>query len=59
MAGEILGRERELQTVTAFLDDIASGSRGLLVAGPPGIGKTAIWQAALSSIGRASCRERV
>ena len=56
MAGEILGRERELQTVTAFLDDIASGSRGLLVAGPPGIGKTAIWQAALSSTGKRGYR---
>jgi predicted ATPase len=56
MASEIVGRERELETVTAFLDDVATGTRGLLVAGPPGIGKTAIWHAALSSIGERDYR---
>lgn len=54
--GEIVGRERELETATAFLDDMALGPRGLLVAGPPGIGKTAIWQATLSSIGERDYR---
>lgn len=56
MVGEMVGRERELETVTAFLDDVALGARGLLVVGPPGIGKTAIWQAALSSIGQRDYR---
>ena len=53
---EIVGRERELVAVTTFLDGMASDTRGLLVAGPPGIGKTAIWQAALSSIGERGYR---
>lgn len=53
---EIVGRERELMAVTTFLDGMASGSRGLLVAGPPGIGKTAIWQAALASSGERDYR---
>lgn len=56
MVGEIVGREQELKAVTAFLDDVSSGTRGLLVAGPPGIGKTAILQAALSSIGEREYR---
>jgi len=49
MVAEIVGRERELQGIGAFLDEVATGTRGLLVAGPAGIGKTAIWQAALAS----------
>src|SRR5687767_884748 len=56
MVGEMVGREQELRTVQAFLDDVASGTRGLLVAGPAGIGKTAIWRAALSSIGERDYR---
>ena len=56
MVGEIVGREKELGAVNAFLDHVASGTRGLLVSGPPGIGKTTIWQAALSSIGERDYR---
>jgi DNA-binding CsgD family transcriptional regulator len=56
MMAEIVGRERELQAIGTFLDEVAKGTRGLLVAGPAGIGKTAIWQAALASIGERDYR---
>jgi DNA-binding CsgD family transcriptional regulator len=56
MVAEIVGRERELQAIDAFLDEVAKGTRALLVAGPAGIGKTAIWQAALASTGKRGYR---
>jgi DNA-binding CsgD family transcriptional regulator len=56
MVAEIAGRKRELQTIGAFLDEVAIGTQGLLVAGPAGIGKTAIWHAALASTGERDYR---
>ena len=49
---EIFGREPELETVRAFLDQ-GSPARGLLLAGRPGAGKTTLWEA-----GVAAARER-
>jgi DNA-binding CsgD family transcriptional regulator len=49
----LVGRERELSTVTPFLDRIAGGFGAMLFAGPAGIGKTTLWEAAV-----ASARER-
>jgi DNA-binding CsgD family transcriptional regulator len=42
---EVVGRDRELATVTAFLDALASGPSGLLLEGEAGIGKTTVWAA--------------
>ncbi|HEY2305564.1 MAG TPA: AAA family ATPase, partial [Streptosporangiaceae bacterium] len=45
---EAAGRDRELATVTAFLDALASGPSGLLLEGEAGIGKTTIWDAGVA-----------
>jgi hypothetical protein len=41
----LVGREVELRRLDAFLDDAASGSNVLLLAGEAGIGKTTLLQA--------------
>lgn len=45
---EVAGRDRELATVTAFLDGLASGPSGLLLEGEAGIGKTTVWDAGVA-----------
>ena len=45
---ELIGRESELAAVHTFLDG-SGGSRALVVAGEPGIGKTALWSAAIDA----------
>jgi DNA-binding CsgD family transcriptional regulator len=45
---EVVGRDRELATVTAFLDALASGPSGLLLEGEAGIGKTTVWDAGVA-----------
>jgi len=45
---ELIGRESELGAVHTFLDG-SGGSRALVVAGEPGIGKTALWSAAIDA----------
>jgi hypothetical protein len=40
-----VGREQELATLHEFLS--AAGSRGLVLTGGPGIGKTTLWEAAV------------
>ena len=42
--------------IGTFLDEVALGARRLLVTGPAGIGKTAIWRAAVSSTGERGYR---
>jgi predicted ATPase len=37
----VIGREREIAVVSAFLDSVPSGPRALLVEGEAGIGKSA------------------
>jgi DNA-binding CsgD family transcriptional regulator len=49
----LVGRERELATVTAFVDAIPEGPRALLLEGEAGIGKTTIW---LEAVGAAEDR---
>lgn len=44
----LLGREREFERVRSFLDERA-GPGILILEGPAGIGKTALWQSALRS----------
>ena len=46
--GGVVGRDRELATVTAFLDALPSGPSGLLVEGDAGIGKTTVWDAGVA-----------
>jgi hypothetical protein len=46
----LAGRERELARVDAFVAATSGGARGLLVRGAAGIGKTAIWWAALDRL---------
>src|SRR5215472_3686285 len=43
-AGSVIGRDDELDSVRAFLDDLAGGPAGLVLFGESGIGKTILWQ---------------
>jgi predicted ATPase len=45
--GYIVGRERELAAVGAFLTAVPDGPRALLLEGEAGIGKTTVWLAAV------------
>ena len=48
--GSIVGREAELEAVRSYIDAITDGPASLVLEGPAGIGKTAIWsQAVLDS----------
>jgi DNA-binding CsgD family transcriptional regulator len=49
MAPVVLGRQAELEQLTAMLDAVVAGPRAAVVEGPAGIGKTTIWQAALQA----------
>jgi tetratricopeptide (TPR) repeat protein len=44
MPGKVVGRDRELEAATAFLDATARSSTALVFAGEPGIGKTTLWE---------------
>jgi len=41
---EVIGRDRELALIRAFLADIEQGPSSLVLSGEPGIGKTALWE---------------
>lgn len=41
----VVGRGRELATIEAFLGRMSGGAGVLTVSGPPGIGKTTVWEA--------------
>ena len=49
--GSVVGRERELTAVGAFLMAVPDGPRALLVEGEAGIGKTTVWLAAVRAAG--------
>jgi DNA-binding CsgD family transcriptional regulator len=49
----IIGREAELDAISAFFDGVPSGPRALVLAGSAGIGKTTLWLG-----GVAEARER-
>jgi DNA-binding CsgD family transcriptional regulator len=53
MTGEVVGRERELESVYAFFDRPVEGLAGLVLEGGAGIGKSTLWLAAV-----ATARER-
>jgi DNA-binding NarL/FixJ family response regulator len=56
VAGALFGREVELAAVERFLDAAERASVVLLLEGDPGIGKTAIWRAALARASERSLR---
>jgi len=47
--GGVVGRDRELDAVTAFLDGLPSGTSCLLLEGAAGIGKTTVWDAGVAA----------
>ena len=49
MAPVVLGRQAELDQLTAKLDAVVAGPCVVVVEGPAGIGKTTMWQAALGA----------
>ncbi len=54
---DVLGRERELHAIGAFLDALAlGGPSACLLEGEAGIGKTALWRGAVASARAASFR---
>ncbi|MGD0376052.1 MAG: ATP-binding protein [Streptosporangiaceae bacterium] len=53
--GGVVGRERELATVAAFLDALPSWPAGLLLEGEAGIGKTTVWLAGVTGAAERSC----
>jgi len=60
-SAEIVGRDDELAALAWFLDSGATDPNALLIAGEAGIGKTALWQAAVAEARRTpylvlSCR---
>jgi DNA-binding CsgD family transcriptional regulator len=46
LGGDLVGRDAELRAVSAFLDEGAAGGATLLLQGEPGVGKTALLDAA-------------
>jgi DNA-binding CsgD family transcriptional regulator len=49
MLAEIVGRDRELRALEAFLDRVPEGPVAVVIEGEAGIGKTTLWRAALSA----------
>ena len=45
----LFGRDDEVATLEAFLDDIASGPSTLILEGDVGAGKSALWRAAVAA----------
>jgi DNA-binding CsgD family transcriptional regulator len=45
---KLAGRESDLARVSVFLSGASRGPRGLLICGPPGIGKSEVWTAAVA-----------
>jgi DNA-binding CsgD family transcriptional regulator len=48
MVREVLGRDEELTTISRVLETVPSGPVALILNGEEGIGKTTLWNAALS-----------
>jgi hypothetical protein len=52
----IVGRDQELALVREFAGGLRDGPRALILEGEAGIGKTAVWRAALAEAEAAGCR---
>ena len=53
---ELFGRETETALLRRAFEATDAGSRGILLRGAPGIGKTALWRQALDAATEAGCR---
>lgn len=53
----VIGRETELARLAAFVDGTGAGA--FVVAGPAGVGKTTVWEAALAVASGTGCRTLV
>ena len=53
---ELVGRDQELAVIRAFVDDCAAHGRALLLSGEPGIGKSALLDAAEETAATAGIR---
>src|SRR6188472_986975 len=53
---DVLGREGDVETLTAFLDAVREGPTGFVVEGEPGIGKTTLWEAGVAAAGERGYR---
>ena len=53
---ELFGRETETALLRLAFEATDAGSRGILLRGAPGIGKTALWRQALDAATEAGCR---
>ncbi|MGH2721022.1 MAG: ATP-binding protein, partial [Actinomycetota bacterium] len=51
----VVGRDGELRTASAFLDDLRAGPAALVIEGEAGIGKTTVW-AEVAARGRHGAR---
>ena len=55
MGSVVIGRDREIAEANGFLDEAALRSRGLLLVGEPGIGKSTVWSAIVDVAGSRGC----
>jgi transcriptional regulator with GAF, ATPase, and Fis domain len=46
--GQIIGRDSEMATLTAFLDRVPNGPVAMLIEGEAGIGKSTVWNGAVA-----------
>ena len=53
---ELVGREEELSSIDAFLDEAVVGPAALVLIGEAGIGKTVLWHEGVAEAGRRSVR---
>src|SRR5215207_10310364 len=56
---EPIGREAEAAVIGAFLDRAATGPAALVLTGPAGIGKSAVWRAGIAEASRRGFRTLV
>ena len=52
----LVGRDRELEMLAAFLDETVSGGSARLLTGEPGVGKSALMDAAVAMAGTRGAR---
>jgi len=58
MSFEVVGRQEEIDSITAFLDEVRDGPRALVLVGEAGIGKSTLWRAGVEHAGRDQLRAR-
>ena len=56
MNASVIGRDEELAVARALLAGLQEGPRALIIEGEAGIGKTAVWRAALEEAASHGCR---